>query len=99
MPLSQKILTVSVLVLTWFALGFGAIADQLDSILDTRPLAISAQFADGALDETKSCSFCGIDPAFFSTLPAGRAVAFELVKRRLDTFSTPRYQILSVYRL
>jgi hypothetical protein len=93
-------LTVSVLILAWFAMAFGTLADQLDStILDTTPWAISAQDTDDALDETKSCSFCGIDAGVFAVPHGGKAVAFELVKRRLDTFSTPRYQTLSVYRI
>jgi len=96
----MKILTFSILTLGWLALGLATIADQLDSTnVNVVPLGILAQDNADDLADTKSCSFCGTDCTGFSVPAFPKSAKILVVEQLLRTFSTPRYQLLSVYRL
>ena len=100
-----KLLTISVLIIGWLAMGFGIFADQLDSTtLNTGTTGIFVEDGDdGGLDETKTCSFsrsfCGAMAAFSSGTAAERVIVINLLKELLNTSSMPRYKMLCVYRL
>jgi hypothetical protein len=97
----MKLLTLSILILGWLALGFGIFADQLDpTTFNTVSPAILVSDGDADPDDRKSQSVHDIDAVFHSAPHTGKVVALaSSFKRLLNTASTPRHRIISVYRL
>ena len=94
----MKILARSVLML--LALGFATFGDLLDSPnVNAVNWAIAAEDSDADLEKTKFCSFCQGDAAPFIGNPRGKGRKHPDSPRLVDTLSTPRYKLLSTYRI
>jgi len=94
----MKILARSVLML--LALGFATFGDLLDSPnVNPVNLAIAADDSDADLNKTKCCFFSQDDAAPFAAPHVGKAASIHILSRLLDTSSTARYKLLSVYRI
>ena len=82
------------------ALGFTTFGDLLDSPnVNAVNLAIVADDSDADLSEAKCCFFSQDDAALFSVSRVGKAASIQILSRLLDTSSTARYKLLSVYRI
>ena len=94
----MKILARSVLML--IALGFATFDDLLNSPnVNAFNLAIVAEDSDDDQDETKCCTN-PLDNAVLIWAPHwGGATSTQASPRLLDTSSTARYKLFSVYRI
>jgi len=94
----MKILARTVLML--LALGFATFGDLLDSPnVNPVNLAIVAEDSDADQDETKCCTN-PLDNAVLVWAPhSGGATSTQVPPRLLDTSSTARYKLFSVYRI
>lgn len=96
----MKPLTVSVLMLGWLAMGFGAVTDQLDSTtINTVTAGIFVEDGGDGLDEKKTPSFYGAMAAFCSGTGAENVIVINLLKELLNAPSIPLYKMHCVYRL
>jgi hypothetical protein len=96
----MKILTASILILGWLAMGLGIFADGLDSTtVNTVSSGILAQDADDDLDETKCSYFYESDVAFCPRTSTAKIVSIDIFRQLLNAPSLLRHQMFCVYRL
>jgi hypothetical protein len=97
----RKLFAVTILMLGWLAMGFGAFTDQWDSI--TIYTVITGIFAeDGGndgLDKTKPSFLHDTSATFGCGTNADKVIVMNLLKELLSIPSIPRYKMVCVYRL